>query len=181
MGFLDSVGIANTEKPMPTLNIMLSKQEISDGKKVLDDIIRNDKKTIGIFTYATGAKCHSQEWWGDFYAQLKTRFTDYNIVEILPAENVSQISFKALTYYSRDIREIGSFIANTTIFIGADSGMMHLSSASQTPTVGLFNITDPKIFGPYGNHSVAIDTNLVSIEESVNMVDSILRKISVHS
>jgi ADP-heptose:LPS heptosyltransferase len=37
-------------------------------------------------------------------------------------------------FYSKDIREIGAVIANTEIFIGADSGIMHLASASLTPT-----------------------------------------------
>jgi hypothetical protein len=38
-------------------------------------------------------------------------------------ENVSQIAFKP-TFYSKDIREIGAVIANTEIFIGADSGII---------------------------------------------------------
>ena len=57
---------------------------------------------------------------------------------MLSIENISMIQFRAPTFYSKDIRQIGSLIANTEVFIGADSGIMHLASSSQTPTVGLF-------------------------------------------
>jgi predicted Rossmann-fold nucleotide-binding protein len=57
---------------------------------------------------------------------------------VLPVENVSQIGFKAPTFYSKDVREIGALMANTEVFIGGDSGIMHLASASKVSTVGLF-------------------------------------------
>jgi ADP-heptose:LPS heptosyltransferase len=60
------------------------------------------------------------------------------------------------TFYSKDIREIGAVIANTEIFIGADSGIMHLASASLTPTVGLFSRPNQVTYAPYNNDSTAI-------------------------
>src|SRR5690606_39908608 len=86
------------------------------------------------------------------------RFGTASIVEILPFENVSQIDFAVPAFYSRYVRDIGAVIANTDVFVGADSGMMHLASAAQTPVVRLLSITDPARYGPYGNDSVAIDT-----------------------
>jgi len=136
----------------------------------LDGIVPNDKKTIAIFTFATGAKCYSPEWWNPFYEKLKTAFPDYNIVEVLPVENVSQIDFKAPSFYSKDVREIAAFIANTEVFIGADSGIMHLASASQTPVLGLFSVTVPEKYEPYGNNSVAIDTNKHDYESIISLV-----------
>jgi muconolactone delta-isomerase len=66
---------------------------------------------------------------------LKAEYSNYNIIEVLPVENVSQIGFKAPTFYSKDVREIGALMANTEVFI--DSGIMHLASASKVST-GLF-------------------------------------------
>lgn len=172
--FLMALGFRNSEKAIATLNIKLNPSEIQQGREILDGLVSSDKKTIGIFTYATGAKCHSQEWWEEFYGKLKNELSDYNILEILPAENVSQISFKAPSFYSRDIRQIAAVIANISIFIGADSGMMHLAVSSQTPTIGLFNVTNPIIFGPYGNGGLAIDTNTVSIDKCIETIKGIL-------
>ena len=37
--------------------------------------------------------------------------------------------------------------------------MMHLASASQTKTIGLFKVTEVDTYKPYGNGSLAVDTN----------------------
>lgn len=174
--FRNFIGLSLKEvgTPIPTLNLRLNSQEIEAGKKIMNNLIKNDKKTISIFTYATRDKCYSESWWSVFYERLMEEFPLFNIVEVLPVENVSQISFKAPSFYSKDIREIGSFIANTEMFIGADSGMMHLAVASQTPTVGLFKVTSASIFGPYGNHSVAIDTNNSEIGDWIKIISRVI-------
>nr|WP_315188407.1 glycosyltransferase family 9 protein [uncultured Flavobacterium sp.] len=173
--FLTKLGFKNTHNQIPPLNIKLSNSEIANGKKILDNIVNNEKKTICIFTYATADKCYSESWWEEFYEKLKNEFqNNYNIIEVLPVENISQISFKAPTFYSKDIREIGSLITNTVIFIGADSGIMHLSSSVQTTTVGLFSRTNQNMYEPYGNNSLAINTNINKIDECINTIKNIL-------
>lgn len=168
--YLKQLGFPIKSKEVPTINIKLSAKELQDSKAILDGIVSNDKKTISIFTFATGPKCYSPEWWNPLYTKLQESFPDYNIVEVLPVENVSQIDFKAPSFYSKDVREISAFIANTAIFIGADSGIMHLASASQTPVLGLFSVTIPEKYEPYGNNSVAIDTNKHDYESIINLV-----------
>ena len=113
-------------------------------------MFRNQKPTISIFTFATGDKCYSKDWWKELYSKIKNFENDFNILEILPAENVSQIDFAAKSYYSRDIREIASIMSNVKIFIGADSGMMHLAHSSNVSTIGLFKVTEPEFYGVYG-------------------------------
>lgn len=174
--FLTTLGFQQKEHPIPSLDLKLSPAELAEGKKIVDALVPNDKKTIAIFTYATADKCYSETWWEEFYSKLKTTHEDYNIIEVLPVENISQIGFKAPTFYSKDIREIGSVIANTAIFIGADSGIMHLASASLTPTVGLFSRSNQKKYAPYNTNSVAINTNTSTTEESIKVIDSILTK-----
>lgn len=132
------------------------------------------KKTICIFTFATGGKCHSKEWWSVFYEKLKRECTEFNILEMLPIENVSQIDFKSTHFYSKDLREIASVIANSTIFIGADSGMMHLSVCTNTTTLGLFNITNPNIYRPYGGKNQSIDTNTMQVNDIVEKINSVI-------
>ncbi len=168
--YLNQLGFPNQQKEVPTINIKLSDTELQDAKLVLDNLVPNDKKTIAIFTFATGAKCYCPEWWNPFYEKLKDNFPDYNIIEILPVENVSQINFAAPSFYSKDIREIAAFIANCTLFIGADSGIMHLASASQTPVIGLFGVTSIEKYEPYGNNSLAIDTKKTNLESILSII-----------
>ena len=91
-------------------------------------------------------------------------------------ENVSQIGFKAPSFYSKDIREIASVIANTELFIGADSGIMHLASSSQTPTVGLFSRSNNNKYEPYNNNSVAINTNKGNIKDWITIINNVLKQ-----
>lgn len=154
----------------PKLSIKLTNEEIEKGSSLLRGLFNNNKKVICIFTFATGSKCHSQEWWAKFYEKLKIEFNDFNILEMLPFENVSQINFSSIHFYSRDLREIASIIENCAIFIGADSGMMHLSAATNTTTIGLFNKDNLNMYTPYGNKNQSIDTNTVQISEIIEII-----------
>lgn len=159
---------------IPPLSLKMSKEEIEKGKGQMENIIGSQKKVLAIFTYATGEKCHSKSWWKKFYTSLKAAFPEYVILEILPKENISQIDFEAPTYYSKDLREICGLLANTTAFVGADSGMMHLAVASGTPVIGLFNVTNPKKYCPYGGKNVAINTTQTPITEITGKLKTIL-------
>jgi len=172
--FLTCLGNELQESPIPSLDLKLTEEEISEGQKTLKALVNNDKETISIFTYATCEKCYSMPWWKKFYEQLKSEFPEYNILEILPIENISQIDFQATTFYSKEVREIGAVIANTKIFIGADSGIMHLASAVKTPTLGLFSVTNPKLYAPYNSKSIAVDTNTFPAEDYMKAVRKML-------
>ncbi|HEX9979848.1 MAG TPA: glycosyltransferase family 9 protein [Flavobacterium sp.] len=160
--------------PVPVMDIRLNAEELADAKRVLHDLVGNDKKTICIFTFATGSKMYSEEWWNEMYSRLLLQFPEYNVVEILPKENVSQIRFKALSWYSTNIRQIAAFMANTEVFIGADSGMMHLASAAQIPVIGLFHITMKDKYVPYNGKSIGVDTDKISAEEIINLLAGML-------
>lgn len=172
--FLKEMGIQREKKEVPSLNLKLSLSEMEEGRKALMNIVHNEKETISLFTYATGEKCFSKSWWMEFYEKLKASYPDHNIIEILPVENVSNISFMAPSFYSRDIREIGSLIAQTELFVGADSGMMHLASSVHTPTVGLFSVTDQNAYQPYANKSLSVKVEDKNMEECFEAIKGIL-------
>jgi ADP-heptose:LPS heptosyltransferase len=173
--FLTNLGFPIIDKPVPLIDLKLSPLEINKGKKIVQQLVNNDKKTICIFTYATSDKCYSEIWWEKFYSKLVTELSEYNIIEILPVENVSQIDFKAPTFYSKDIREIAAVIANTIIFIGADSGIMHLASSALAPTVGLFSRANIDTYLPYGNRSMAINTNNGDVDNWIATIKNVLQ------
>ncbi len=172
--YLEKLGFEKNTSQIPVLSIKLNSEEISEGKKILDGIIKNDKKTICIYTNATGEKCYSEIWWETFYERLKKEYPNFNIIEMLPIENISKINFKAPNFYSKDIREMGAIIKNTSIFIAADNGVMHLASASLTPTVGFFSVTKPEVYAPYGNGSLALNTNESTIDDWIKEINNIL-------
>ncbi|GAA3581815.1 glycosyltransferase family 9 protein [Snuella lapsa] len=172
--YLTKLGVSINDGTLPVLNIKLDTNEVLKGKEILDGIVKNDKKTICIYTNATGDKCYSEDWWETFYARLQQEYPEYNIIEMLPIENISKINFKAPNFYSKDIREMGGIINNVAVFIAADNGVMHLASASLTPTVGFFSVTNPDVYEPYGNGSRALNTNTSDIDDWITAINNIL-------
>lgn len=175
--FISEFGYPKNGEPVPTLDLKLTASEKAEGKSILQNRVHNENKTICLYTYATGAKRYSVEWWEDFYQRLTTAFPNYNILEILPVENVSQIAFKAPSFYSKDLRAIGSVIANTELFVGADSGMMHLASAAQVPTIGLFKANNLATYAPYNTKSAALHICISDTDECIEAIKGILNGV----
>ncbi|MQP25427.1 lipopolysaccharide heptosyltransferase family protein [Flavobacterium sp. LMO8] len=176
--FREEIKILGLELPdnsIPKINIRLDSEELKKGANDLFELTGNTKKTICIFTYATSDKKYTKEWWTIFYEVLKKEFNNYTIIEVLPAENVSQINFKAPSYYSKDVRKIAALIANTELFIGADSGIMHLSNSTNTTTIGLFSVTEKKLYQPYHDNNFGIDTNGKEIDAILKEVKTVIQ------
>jgi ADP-heptose:LPS heptosyltransferase len=173
---LGLIRLYDEENRMPPVDLKLEASEIAEGKKILRDLVRNENLTICLFTFATGQKCYSQQWWVHFYEKLRAEFPHANIIEILPLHKVSGLSSRIASFYSTDIREIGSVIANCALFIGADSGIMHLASSVKTPTVGLFSVTDQTRYAPYQNNSTAFNTNSGDFNKCLKAISFILNR-----
>ena len=172
--YLTQIGLDENKSEVPFLDLKLDQSEIEDGKRKLHDLVKNNKKTICLFTNATGDKCYSEEWWTDFYDKLEATFPDYNIIELLPVENISKLNFKIPNFYSKDVREMCGFIANCAIFIAADNGVMHLASASGVPTIGLFSVTDENMYKPYNHKSLSVNTNNVDNDKVMELIKTSL-------
>jgi len=157
---LSKLGFEIKSKDIPCMDLKLTKEELEHGKQLLSSLVTDkNKPVISLYTFATGAKCYTEEWWSSFYEGLKARFPHCSIIEILPVENVSMIGFKAPALYSKDVREMAAVMANTAVYIGADCGIMHLASAAQIPTFGFFSVTNPLQYEPYNKGSRAFVTN----------------------
>jgi ADP-heptose:LPS heptosyltransferase len=76
-------------------------------------------------------------------------------VEIRPPSGIAAFP-EYPGYSSPRVRHVASVIEAADCFVCADSGLMHLGSATDTATVGLFKVTDPRMYAPYGGANVGI-------------------------
>lgn len=173
---LSTWGYQIDDAPIPTLSFNLSEEEYKKGDEIYQGIIQNEKPTIFIYTFATGAKCLKINWWMPFYQQLKKDFPDYNIVEVLPKEKVSQINFDAPSYYSLDLHEMIATISKGDLFITADCGVMHLASAANIPVLAFFNVTPIPVYRPYNQGSVAVYCDQVTQDDVIKLAKEILHQ-----
>jgi ADP-heptose:LPS heptosyltransferase len=54
------------------------------------------------------------------------------------------------------LAEAAAVLQCASLFIGNDSGLMHLSAAAGAPTIGLFGPTDAATYGPSGSRATAV-------------------------
>ncbi|MFW6412993.1 MAG: glycosyltransferase family 9 protein, partial [Oceanicaulis sp.] len=55
-----------------------------------------------------------------------------------------------------DLLEAAACLARARLFVGNDSGLMHMAAAVGAPTLGLFGPTDERVYGPWGPRARAI-------------------------
>jgi heptosyltransferase III len=56
------------------------------------------------------------------------------------------------------LRQAAACLESSDLFIGNDSGLMHLAAAVGTPTLGLFGPGYEKVYGPWGQHTAVART-----------------------
>lgn len=68
-------------------------------------------------------------------------------------------------------------LQRAALFIGNDSGLMHLAAAAGAPTVGLFGPTDAATYGPVGRCAVAVvggSMDQISVRQVARAADRLL-------
>jgi len=69
-----------------------------------------------------------------------------------PAEKLDSVALDWSCLRLESLRELAERLAQTTLYIGNDSGITHLAAAVGCPTVALFGPTDPAVWAPRGRH-----------------------------
>ncbi len=134
----------------PYLDIRLTDQE---KKKAGIDIL---PQTIGIFRDARGDKKLDDAWWQTLLDTMYILAPTLHIVDILDPNNTTPLNETLQTLSEKNLRTLAAKIANLDAFICADTGPMHLASASKTPTIALFKTTSPEYYGTLGEKDLSL-------------------------
>jgi heptosyltransferase-1 len=59
-----------------------------------------------------------------------------------------------------NLRELREFISHASLFVGPDSGPMHIAATTKTPIVAYFGPTLPAHFGPWKTRSTLLEKDL---------------------
>lgn len=107
-----------------------------------------------------GAKC----WPADKYAEVARGLNAHGIRSLVnfgPAEEdlarmVEFMSEGAATAVSCSIAQLIAITRRARLFVGGDTGPMHLAALLRLPVVGIFGPTDPARNGPFGTESIVL-------------------------
>ncbi|MGE0827743.1 MAG: glycosyltransferase family 9 protein [Hyphomonadaceae bacterium] len=73
------------------------------------------------------------------------------------AASLGRIGVRALDLTEKmDLLAFAAVLAEATLFVGNDSGPMHMAAALGAPTLGLFGPTDDRLYAPWGPRARAL-------------------------
>tara|TARA_Y100000994_G_C15553893_1_gene385284 strand:- start:66 stop:800 length:735 start_codon:yes stop_codon:yes gene_type:complete len=64
-----------------------------------------------------------------------------------------------LNLFGSSLTQTAAYMKKSQLFIGNDSGLSHIASASNLKSIVLFGPTNDKIYGPFQKHSQVVRTN----------------------
>jgi heptosyltransferase III len=121
-----------------------------------------------VLALAPAANWIGKQWPAESFAKLVTQFlANYDakiavfaaphergmissVLEAIPAPRrldlVGQLS----------LLEIAACLKRCKVFLGNDSGLMHMAAAVGTPTIGLFGPSDSNFYGPWGKNNQVV-------------------------
>jgi lipopolysaccharide heptosyltransferase III len=114
-----------------------------------------------------GARYWFKAWPVERFAELADRLTDTLGCQVLVGGNpqeealtqsvVALAKSRPLSIAGRsDIRILAALLTRSALFVGNDTGAMHIAAAVGTPVVGLFGPSNPAEWGPRGGPAETI-------------------------
>jgi len=111
-----------------------------------------------------GAGWGAKRWPAERYGEVARRLADEGVRSILnhgPGEEelvraATAASGGAARAMSCTITELIALTRRARLFIGGDTGPLHLAAALRVPVVAIYGPTDPARNGPYGTRSIVL-------------------------
>jgi heptosyltransferase-1 len=107
-----------------------------------------------------GAKCWPADSYGELARALADRgmavMVNYGPQEEALAEMVREASEQAARPVKCTVSQLIALTRRASLFVGGDTGPMHLAAALNVPVVALFGPTRPERNGPYATRSVVL-------------------------
>jgi len=111
-----------------------------------------------------GAGWGAKQWPAERYGEVARALSQSGIAPVVHfgpgeeklAQQVQQASGAVAQPISCSISELIALTRRAKLFIGGDTGPLHLAAALQVPVVAIFGPTDPARNGPYGTNSIVL-------------------------
>jgi ADP-heptose:LPS heptosyltransferase len=145
----------------------------------------------------TSAYGKLKRWPPEWFAQLAVRLgKELNLKSVIAwgpgegplAEGIVGESEgqSVLSFETRSLLELAELIRRAKLFVGCDSGPMHLSGVVGTPCVALFGPKDPNIYGVYRHPHYRVvqppggmgPTEGITVESVFEAAASVLKEVS---
>lgn len=113
----------------------------------------------------TSAYGHAKRWPLERFAELARAIErEWGVPTIVAwgpgeralAETIVASSSAKLALETTSLLDLAELLRRAQLYVGADSGPLHLAAATMTPSVALFGPKDPAIYAPYNKASIVL-------------------------
>jgi len=164
VNLIRAIGI-NVDSIPPLLVPDAAKEET---KKIADFIQENELEDSKIIVLHIGAGNRFRDWGTDNIVALTDLFARNSDLQIVligapeDKERAEDIKSKSKTKIisavgKLGLRELKDLISQTSLFVGPDSGPMHIAASTDTPMVVYFGPTLPAHFSPWKSNATIIE------------------------
>lgn len=136
------------------------------GHDAVAPLVADDRPLVAIHPAGgenPGTTLLSKRWPTERFTEVARRLTHQGMrVVVLGGPNDTALGTQVAGEWAENHAgrlswdETGALLERASLFIGNDTGAMHLAVACGVPAVALFGPTDPKRYGPYSSNSVAL-------------------------
>ncbi|MDR3071144.1 MAG: glycosyltransferase family 9 protein [Endomicrobium sp.] len=160
----------------------IPKENLNNVQKWFESNKLNVSKTIAISINASRKrkdKCLPENKWIEVVNILSSKgFTCIFLGAHWEKENLTKVSKQCRTetklFISKNILDSAAFLKISSLFIGIDSGAMHLAASVGTKCIAIFGYTDPMQIGPmpFERHVIIKNNNIdqITCEDIVSKI-----------
>jgi len=155
----------------PSFPVSVPEAKKEEAEKVEKIIRENEFKGHSIITIHISAGNEFRDWGADNWIQMTNLLAQQPEVRIVlvgaeedkkaEEEILKKSKAAILSLVGRlNLRELREVISHSSLFVGPDSGPMHIAATTSTPIVALFGPTLPANFAPWKAKATLIEKNL---------------------
>lgn len=161
----------NPKHDKPVLR--LTPQEDGDAVSLLQQIgARGGRDSVDrpLVLLHPGARYWFKSWPVERFAELADRLCDQGCRVLVGGATQDRVTAKAIHKQARSapsllagrvsLRQFAAVVKQCALFIGNDTGAMHIAAAVGTPIVALFGPSNPAEWGPRGESVTVLSKNL---------------------
>jgi lipopolysaccharide heptosyltransferase II len=138
-------------------------------------VLGKEHGTRPVIGYHPGGSHPGKRWprqrFEQLIGELARAVGGQHVVFLGPEDEGSDSWPEAVTVLRPSLRDLMALISQCDAFICNDSGPMHIADALDVPTVAIFEVGNPKWFGPSGSRSKVILGELAGVGLSAAPLD----------
>jgi heptosyltransferase-2 len=156
--WLDVVSRLDARHDCPRLELFLAPDEVASGAGCWDALETDDRPRVVIHP-GSGLFSVARRWPSERFAEVGDALAEQGFaVAVVAGPGEERVAERVLARMSAPAgllaglhgpRALAATLQSATLFVGNDSGVMHLAAAVGVPCVGVFGLTNHRAWGPY--------------------------------